>query len=153
VAPESPILAGPSTKRAIIGDMTEYNDQERQTLRTAAFGAIYLVASAEPGFVDMIKESLAGSKALAKTSPELRDLFKSGGIPQIPKGSPSDVESTVLSALSQSTSILEAKGGPELDGFRAAITSAVDQVASAAGDTSAKELAAAGKVKAALGVA
>jgi len=133
--------------------MTEYNEQERQTLRTAAFGAIFLVSSAEPGFVDMIKESFAGSKALANTSPELRELFKSGGMPQIPKGSPGDIESSVLNALSQSTSILQSKGGPELDGFRGAVTSAVDQVAAAAGDTSPKELAAAGKVKAALGVA
>ncbi len=132
--------------------MTEYNEQERQTLRTAAFGAIYLVSSAEPGFVDMIKESFAGSKALANTSPELRELFKSGGMPKISKGSPSDVESSVLNALSQSTSILEEKGGPELDGFRGAITNAMEQVAAAAGDTSPKELAAAGKVKAALGV-
>ena len=132
--------------------MTEYNEQERQTLRTAAFGAIFLVSSAEPGFIDMIKESFAGSKAFANTSPELRELFKSGGMPQIPKGSPGDVESSVLNALSQSTSILQAKGGPELDGFRGAVTNAMDQVAAAAGDTSPKELAAAGKVKAALGV-
>ena len=132
--------------------MTEYSDQERQTLRTAAFGAVYLVSSAEPGFIDMVKESFAGSKAFANSSPELRDLLKTGGIPQIPKGSPSDVESSVLSALSQSTSILQAKGGPELDGFRSAVTTAMDQVAAAAGETSEKEVAAVGKVKAALGV-
>jgi hypothetical protein len=132
--------------------MTEYSDQERQTLRTAAFGAIFLVSSAEPGFMDMVKESFAGSKALANTSPELRELFKSGGAPQMPKGSPGDVESSVLNALSQSTSILEAKGGPDLDGFRTAVSSAVDQVASASGDTSPNEAAAVGRVKAALGV-
>jgi hypothetical protein len=133
--------------------MTEYTDQERQTLRTAAFGAIYLVSSAEPGFIDMVKESLAGSKALASSSPELRDLLKAGGVPQIPKGSPGEVESNILNALSQSTSILQAKGGPELDGFRRAVTTAMDQVASAAGDTSPKEAAEISKVKEALGVA
>jgi hypothetical protein len=133
--------------------MTEYTDQERQTLRTAAFGAIYLVSSAEPGFIDMVKESLAGSKALANSSPELRDLLKAGGLPQIPKGSPGEIESNILSALTQSTSILQAKGGPELDGFRQAVTTAMDQVASAAGDTSPKEVAEMGKVKQALGVA
>lgn len=68
--------------------MTDYNDQERQTLRTAAFGAIFLVSSADPGFFDMVKESFAGSKAFANSSPELRDLLKSGGIPPVPKGSP-----------------------------------------------------------------
>jgi hypothetical protein len=132
--------------------MTEYTDQERQTLRTAAFGAIYLVSSAEPGFFDMVKEGLAGSKALATSSPELRDLLKGGGMPQVPKGSPGEIESTILGALSQSTSILQAKGGPELEGFRTAVTNAMDQVASAAGDTSPKEAAEITKVKVALGV-
>ncbi len=45
--------------------MTDYSDQERKTLRTAAFGAIYLVSSAEPGLMDMVKETVAGSKAFA----------------------------------------------------------------------------------------
>lgn len=132
--------------------MTDYSDQERQTLRTAAFGAIYLVSNAEPGFVDMIKESMAGSKAFAASSPQLRDLLKSGGIPKLPTGNPADVESTVLAALTQSTSILESKGQPELAGFRDAVATAVDQVASAADDVSSAEVAAIGKVKAALGV-
>jgi hypothetical protein len=134
--------------------MTDYNDRERSTLRAAAFGAIYLVSSADPGFFDMIKESLAGSKALANSSPELRELLKSGGIPQVQKGSPTEIESGVLAALQQSTTILQSKGQPELDGFRNAVTSAVDQVAEAAGGGVAEsEAVAAGKVKSALGVA
>ena len=68
--------------------MTDYNDRERQILRTAAFGAIFLVSSADPGFFDMLKETFAGSKAMANSSPELRDLLKSGGIPPVPQGSP-----------------------------------------------------------------
>jgi hypothetical protein len=133
--------------------MTEYNDQERQTLRTAAFGAIFLVSTADPGFFDTVKESIAGSKALANTSPELRDLFKSGGIPKVPKGSPTEIESGVLAALQQSTTILESKGQSELDGFRNAVTTAVDQVAAVAGGgQDESEIAAIGKVRAALGV-
>jgi hypothetical protein len=58
----------------------------------------------------------------------------------------------VLEALQQSTTILQTKGQPELDGFRSAVTTAVDQVAMAAGGTSEAESAAIGKVKAALGV-
>jgi len=131
--------------------MTEYTDQERQTLRTAAFGAMFLVSNADPGFFDMIKESFAGSKALAETSPELRDLLKSGGIPKIPKGSPTEIESNVLAALQQSTAILQAKSPVELDAFRTAVVSAVDQVAAAAGDVKETEAAAVTKVKVALG--
>ena len=134
--------------------MTEYSDQERQTLRSAAFGALYLVSSADPGFFDMVKESLAGSKALANSSPELRDLLKSGGVPQVPKGSPTEIESGILTALQRSTTILQSKGQPDLDGFRNAVTSAVDQVAEAAGGgVAASESVAIGKVKSALGVA
>jgi hypothetical protein len=132
--------------------MTEYSDQERQTLRTAAFGAVFLVSQADPGLFDVVKESFAGSKAFASAPPELRDLLKSGGIPKVPSGSPGEIESGVLAALQSSTSILQSKGQPELDGFRSAVSAAVDQVAAAAGGgPSEAEMAAITKVKAALG--
>lgn len=140
--------------RVRIGGVTEYTDQERQTLRTAAFGAVFLVSRADPGFFDAVKESLAGSKVLASTSQELRDLLKSGGIPRIPKGSPTEVESSVLTALQESAAILQAKNPTELDGFRAAVVSACDQAASAAGGgANAAETAVVTKVKTALGAA
>ena len=132
--------------------MTTYTDQERQTLRTAAFGAVYLVSSAEPGFLDMVKESFAGSKAFAK-SPELKDVMRSGGMPMMPKGQRQDIERDVLSALSSSQQILQSKGQDQLDGFRAAVTQAVDEVADAAGGgASANEQQAITKIKAAIGI-
>jgi hypothetical protein len=135
----------------MMGVMTTYTDQERQTLRTAAFGAVYVVSSAEPGFFDMVKESFAGTKALAK-SPELRDILRSGGMPPMPKGSPQEIEQGVLSALNESQQILQSKGPDELGGFRTAIVSAVDEVATAAGGgASPREAEAIGKVKAAIG--
>jgi hypothetical protein len=128
-----------------------YTDQERQTLRTAAFGAVYIVSSAEPGLLDMVKESFAGSKGFAN-SPELRDILRSGGMPQMPKGSPQEIEQGVLSALTESRQILQSKGPDELRGFRSALSEVLDQVANAAGGgTSARETAAIGKVKAAIG--
>jgi hypothetical protein len=131
--------------------MTTYTDSERQTLRTAAFGAVYMVSKADPGFMDMVKESYAGSKALASSSPELKDLLRHGGMPQMPKGQPQDIEAGVLSALNESQTILQGKGGNELNDFRSAVTNAVDQVASAAGGgISQREAEAIGKVKAAL---
>ena len=132
--------------------MATYTDQERQTLRTAAFGAVYLVSSAEPGFLDMVKESFAGSKAFAK-SPELKDVMRSGGMPMMPKGQRQDIERDVLSALSSSQQILQSKGQDQLDGFRAAVTQAVDEVADAAGGgASANEQQAITKIKAAIGI-
>jgi hypothetical protein len=131
--------------------MTQYTDQERQTLRTAAFGAMFLVSNADPGFFASVKESMAGSKALVSSSPELRELLKSGGMPQLPKGSPTEVELGVLAALQQSTEILQAKDPGELDSFRAAVANAVDQVAAASGGVRPSEAAAVAKVKLALG--
>lgn len=131
--------------------MTTYTDQERQTLRTAAFGAVYMVSSAEPGFLDMVKESFAGSKAFSKST-ELRDILRSGGMPKMPMGSRQDIERDVLSALSQSQQILESKGQDELSNFRSAVAEAVDEVASAAGGgASPNEQDAIGKIKAAIG--
>ncbi len=131
--------------------MTTYTDEERQTLRTAAFGAVYMVSSAEPGFLDMVKESFAGSKAFAK-SPELRDLLKGGGMPQMPKGSKQDVEQQVLLALNDSQQILMSKAPEQLEGFRTAVSNAIDEVANAGGGgASGSEMEAVGKVKAAIG--
>jgi hypothetical protein len=132
--------------------MTEFTDQERDTLRTGAFGAMLLVSNADPGFFATIKESFAGSKVLATASPELRDLFKSGGIPQIPKGgSIADVESGVLAALQQSTEILRAKAPDQLDNYRTVIMQACEQVADAHEGVKDTETAAVDKVRSALG--
>jgi len=131
----------------------KYTDQERQTLRTAAFGAVYMVSMAEPGFFDMVKESYAGSKAFAQ-SPELRDILRSGGLPQMPQGSPQEIEQGVMSALTESHAILQSKGGDELSGFQTAVSNAVDDVANAAGGAAtSREQEAIGKVKAAIGAA
>ncbi len=131
--------------------MATYTDQERQTLRTAAFGAVYMVSSAEAGFFDMVKESFAGSKAFAQST-ELRDILRSGGMPKMPQGSKQDIEQSVLSSLQESQQILESKGPEELDVFRAAVSNAVDEVAGAAGGgASPAEADAVGKVKAAIG--
>lgn len=133
--------------------MTEYSDEERKTIRTAAFGAMSLVSAADPGFFATFKESLAGAKALAMSSPELQNLFKSGGLPEVPKGSPAEVEAAVLGALQQSTQILQAKAPQELEGFRSAIAAACDQVANASGGVQDTEAAAIKKVKTAAGIA
>ncbi|MEV0457041.1 hypothetical protein [Catellatospora methionotrophica] len=131
--------------------MTEYTDQERQTLRTAAFGAVFLVSHADPGFFASFKESIAGAKALAGASPELQAVFKTGGLPEIPKGSPAELESGVITALQQSTGILQAKSPQDLTEFRSVIAAACDQVANASGGVKDTETAAIAKVHAALG--
>jgi hypothetical protein len=131
--------------------MTEYTEQEKQTMRTGVFGAVALVSNAEPGMLDMLKEGIAGAKALKETSPELRDVLK-GGIPQFPK-SPAQLESLVLDDLAQSTRILQEKNPAELDGFRDLVVSACDKAAAAGGGgVQGSEAAEINKVRQALGM-
>jgi tellurite resistance protein len=57
----------------------------------------------------------------------------------------------VLTALQQSTGILQAKSPQDLTEFRSVITAACDQVANASGGVKDTETAAIAKVKSALG--
>jgi len=132
--------------------MTDYTNEERDTIRSAAFGAPGLVSKADPGLIAMFKESMAGSKALANASPELREVL-GGGIPRPPMGTPEEIERSVLNSVQQAVAILEQKGPNEVEGFKALIVDACDKVAEAAGGVSAAETEAINKVKSALGVA
>ncbi|MGV0746510.1 hypothetical protein [Mycolicibacterium sp. XJ870] len=132
--------------------MTDYSDEERDTVRTAAFGAMMLVSKADPGFFAMFKESIAGSKVLSKASPELRELLTSGGMPSTPKGSPEEVDQAVLTSLGQAVTILQQKGPDEVEGFKSLIVDACDKVAEASKGVAPAETEAIGKVKSALGV-
>ena len=46
--------------------MADYSDSERDTVRSAAFGAMLLVSKADPGCYMTLKESMARSKVLAR---------------------------------------------------------------------------------------
>ncbi len=133
--------------------MSVYTDQERDTIRQAAFGAMTLVSAADPGFFDMFKESMAGAKALASASGDLQTVFKSGGIPPVPKGSKDEIKTTVLSALRQSTQIIQTRAPQDLEAFKQVIAAACDQVAGAADGVKPAEQQAISEVKAAIGLA
>jgi hypothetical protein len=132
--------------------MTDYTDEEKATLRNAAFGAMMLVSAADPGFFAMFKESMAGAKALAAAPPELQALFKGGGMPSVPKGGGAEVETNVLGQLQQATQILQAKAPQDLQSYRDVIAAACDQVASASKGVAESETAVIGRIKAAVGV-
>lgn len=131
--------------------MTEFTDDEKSTMRNAAFGAVFLVSSAEPGMFDMIKESFAASKSLSQASGDLQGVFKGMAMPKMPKGSPKDIESGVLSELSSSVATLQTKSPEDLDAYRHLVLDACEGAAEAAGGVSAKETDAMSKVKSALG--
>lgn len=131
--------------------MTDYTDEEKATLRNAAFGAMMLVSAADPGFFAMFKESMAGAKALASAPPELRDMFKGGGMPSVPKGDLAAVEASVLGQVQQAVQLLQAKAPQDVDGYKAVILAACDHVAEASKGVAPAETAAIEKVRAALG--
>jgi hypothetical protein len=126
--------------------MTEYTDQERDTIRSAAFGAMTLVSAADPGFFAMFKESMAGAKALASAPQPLQGLLKSGGMPSAPKD-----KTSVLTALQQSKQILSSKSPEDLAAFQDVITTACNEVAKANDGVNEAETSAINEVRAAIG--
>jgi hypothetical protein len=124
---------------------------ERMTLKTAAFGAVFLVSNADPGFLDMIRESFAASGVITSTSGPVKEVLTTGGLPQLPRD-PDQVEQVVLPMLRRSVQILEAKAPAEVDTYRRTILAAADRVAEASGGVDSAEAEVIGKVRAALDV-
>jgi hypothetical protein len=133
--------------------MTEYTDEEKATLRNAAYGAMTLVSSADPGFFQMFKESLAGARAMAAAPPDLQDLLKGGGRPSVPKGDMAEVETYVTQQLQQAVQILQTKAPQDLEAYKSVIVASCDHVANASKGVTEPEAAAMAKVKAAVGAA
>lgn len=104
---------------------------EQQTLKEGAYGAIFLVANADPGALDMVRESFAASKVLVRSYGVVREALTSGGLPELPR-SKADLEPRVLSALRRSMAILKAKTPAEADTYRAWVIEACHQAAAAA---------------------
>lgn len=127
-------------------------EDERNTLKDAAYGAILLVSNAEPGFLEMFKESFAASKALAGSSGVVKEAFTAGGIPRLPE-SPAELEAAVLAGLRRSMQILSGKAPDEAEAFRSTVLAACEGAARPGGGIGPAEAAVLDKIKAALGTA
>jgi hypothetical protein len=110
--------------------MPDFTDAERDTLRTAALGSIVLVSQADPGVFATVKETIAGTGALARAPLPLATLLREGGLPKIPKGDRAALESSVLAALRDSVNILS-RDPAWLTSFRQVVREAVARTASA----------------------
>lgn len=132
--------------------MTALSDQERETVRGAAFGAMTYVSKSDPGFFAMFKESAAGAKVLAQAPEEVRDLFKGGGLPSMPDGQGS-LEDRLLGQLTEAVQVLEAKAPEHVAGFKNVILEACNAVAESSKGVTDEERAALDRVRAALGSA
>jgi hypothetical protein len=129
---------------------TPFTDDEHGTLRSAAMLASALVSRAEKGMFDSIKESFAASKAIAGSPPQVAALVGKGGFPEVPKGTPEQVEARTLELLREAVTILRGKAPELVDGYRAMVLDSCREAAAAADDTSGNELAAIAKVESAL---
>ena len=130
----------------------QLTDDEAAVIRSAAMRAGVLVAAAEPGFLDTLKESFAASKAVRDAPPEIQRLIAQGGFPEMPKGDRAEVEGRTLELLRQAVGILEAKAPHLVEGYRATVLASARDVASAADDVAASEEEAISKIQAALTV-
>lgn len=132
--------------------MGELSAEERTVLKTAAFGAVFLVSNADPGFFAMLKESFAASGALAGTTGLVKDVLTTGALPKLPRKSPEEVEAIVLPALERSVAILREKAPAEVENYRAAVVAAAERSAHAAHGVNADEAEMITKVRTALGL-
>ena len=111
--------------------MERLTADERLTLKTGAFGAVFLVSNAVPGVLAMVRESFAASGALAEVGGVVKEALTTGPLPQLPRDSALEVESVVLPALGRSMEILRAKSPTDAETYRSVVLAAAERVAQA----------------------
>ena len=128
---------------------TALTEDEQRTVRSAALRAGALVAQAELGFLDTLKESFAASRAVKAASPEVQRLV-TGGLPEMPSGGKDEVNARTFELLEQAVGILAEKASHLVEEYRQVVLQSAKDVAAAADDTSLKEADAIGEIERAL---
>ncbi len=113
------------------GAMTQFTQQEIETIRNGAMGAIALVSQAEPGFLATFKESMAASKALAGAPEEFIQVMKSGISLPPAAGNRAEMEDRLIENLRQAVGAAS-KDPATLDALKNYVSAATQQVAEAA---------------------
>ncbi|BCJ66851.1 hypothetical protein [Polymorphospora rubra] len=130
----------------------ELSADEKMTLKTAAFGAVFLVTNADPGLRAMVKESYAASGVIAGTTGVVRDALTTGGLPQVSGDSLAELEAAVLPALEKSVALLADRAPHELANFRTAVIGTAERAAAAVAGISPAEAEMLARIRIALGV-
>ncbi|MFY1619687.1 hypothetical protein [Micromonospora sp. WMMD736] len=125
-------------------------DEERLTLKTGAFGAVFLVSNADPGMLGVIRESVAASGALADASGVVKEALTTGPLPRLPRDSQLEIESVVLPALGRAVRILREKSPADVEAYRSVVLTAADRVARAHAGVAPAETAAIEQIRGAL---
>ncbi|WP_229399477.1 hypothetical protein [Micromonospora okii] len=126
-------------------------DDERLTLKTGAFGAVALVANADPGMLPLLRESFAASGVLARARGPVREALTTGPLPELPGDSTLEIESTVLPALGRAVEILREVSPGDVAAYRSLVLAAADEVARAHRGVAPAEAAAIDRIREALG--
>ncbi|SIR09541.1 hypothetical protein SAMN05444858_106140 [Micromonospora avicenniae] len=129
----------------------ELTDEDRLTLKTGAFGAVFLVSNVDPGMLSVLKESLAASDAFADASGVVRAALTTGPLPRLPRDSALEVEAKVLPALGAAVRILREKSPADVAAYREVVLAAADRVARAHAGVAPAEAAMIERIRAALG--
>jgi hypothetical protein len=125
-------------------------DDERLTLKTGAFGAVALVANADPGMFPLLRESFAASGALAGARGPVREALTTGPLPEL-RGDSMELEATVLPALGRAVEILREASPGDVAAYRSLVLAAADEVARAHRGVAPAEAAAIDRIRGALG--
>ncbi|NJP33789.1 hypothetical protein [Micromonospora thermarum] len=124
--------------------------EERLTLKTGAFGAVFLVSNADPGMLALVRESFAASGAMADASGIVKEALTTGPLPKLPRDSALEIESVVLPALTRAVTILRTKAPSEVGTYREVVLAAADRVAQAHHGVSPEEAVMIERIRAAL---
>ncbi|MET8836592.1 hypothetical protein ABZV78_22100 [Micromonospora sp. NPDC004540] len=130
--------------------MERLTADEQLTLKTGAFGAVFLVSNAVPGMLGMVRESIAASGALGDASGVVKEALTTGPLPQLPRDSALEVEATVLPALGRAVEILRVKSPGDVEAYRSVVLAAADRVAQAHRGVTPAEAAVIDKIRHAL---
>lgn len=123
--------------------------QERETIKTAAYGAVTLVSIAYPGAISTTKINVVGAKVLTGATGVVGEVLAGKDKVHIEGKSTSEIAATVLPALSAAVGVLQAKAPAEVDSFRRIVTTALEQSTGSNPNPAQAEMIS--KVKAALG--
>nr|MDT0663076.1 hypothetical protein [Micromonospora sp. DSM 115978] len=119
-------------------------------LKTAAFGAVYVVSNADPGVVSLFRESFAASNAIAGATGLVRAALTEGPLPTLPRDSSEEVGRTVMAALREAVAMLRERAPDEVDNYRSVVLAAVDEVARASRGVHPREAAMIDRIRDAL---
>lgn len=118
--------------------VVEFTPEDRRIIRSADVLAAALVSHAEPGLVDVLRESFAANRASRDAPQELQRILDDAALIPVLADGPTP-EAQVVHLIRQAIAILADKAPNLVEPFRRMVTTNCRNVAEAAGGTSTAE--------------